>query len=794
MKVKLEWLNDLVDISDLSVDEIVNILSLYSIEVENVENVVSGNNLVVGHVLTKFPHPDSDHLSICSVDVKEEVLQIVCGAPNVEKDQYVIVAKNGAQLPNGLKIKKSKIRGVESNGMICSLQELGLEKKYILEEYQNGIYYFKDKIEVGSEAIKALNFHDAVIELGLTPNRGDLLSMIGVAIEISAVLDRPMKKLTYDLIRSNEKSTDYVEVINQSNDCIGYYAQVIKNVEIKQSPWWLISRLIAFGIRPINNVVDITNYILALFGQPLHAFDYEKLGSKILVRNAYESEKMITLDGLERNLIKDDLVITNGKLPVAIAGVMGGQDTEITNKTRTIVIEAAVFNPNTVRQTSQRLGLRSDSSTRFEKGVDINRTKQALDYTCYLLNTLGNAVVLKDPSFSGIAEVKPIEVKIDKNEVCDLLGIELSKESIKDILERLKFEVNNQLIVKVPNRRNDIKIEVDLIEEIGRIHGYENLPTTLPSTSLAGSLTNVQKVRRNIKNILTNLGLNENVTYSLISEKDKDIFSYNQPSGESIELLMPLSLERKYLRKNLVMGLIENAKYCYSRKIKDLAIFEIGKVYYKNDKYHEEEYLSILMSNQYSHTMWKGNTEKVDFYLIKGVLETLFNKLKLELTYKPIDKVCEELHPKRSASVFLNNENIGFIGCIHPKFAASNDLDEIYLCEIKLSSILNARIETIKYQEVSKVPSMERDIAIVVDRNVLVGEIIESIREVDQKVLSDIKVFDVYIGDKVDSNKKSIAIKLVFSALETLTDDFINSKMQKILKILFSKYNATLRT
>lgn len=793
MRVKLEWLNELVDLKDISIEEIVRVLSLYSIEVENVDKVVSGTNLAVGLVLTRVAHPDSDHLSVCTVDVGNEVLQIVCGAPNVREGQYVIVAQNGAELPDGIKIKKSKIRGVESNGMICSLAEIGMDKKFIPDEYQNGIYYFKNTPQPGSNALEALGLNDPVIELGVTPNRGDLLSMIGVAYEAGAVFNRPLKKLLYEKISSGKKSTNVISVKGETEGCQAYYAQVFENVVIKPSPWWLISRLIAFGIRPINNVVDITNYIMALFGQPLHAFDYDRLGNKIVVRNALPGEDIKTLDNEIRKLETTDIIITDGTKPVAIAGVMGGADTQITASTKNIVIEAAVFNPSSVRQTALRLGLRSDASARFEKGVDINRTVQALEYTAYLLKTLADATVLPEPAFFGMKEIKAEEIRITEEEVKKLLGIEVTDKEISDIMNRLGFAMKGSTVI-VPSRRNDIRIKEDLIEEIGRIHGYDKLPLTLPKSSLAGSLSSDQKIRRQIRNTLIGLGLSEIITYSLVDEKSNETFRYNHTSdSEQIELLMPMNNDRRYLRKSLMMSAIENVKYCYSRKIRDLATFEIGKAYYKKDGYQEEEFLSVTLANQYSATLWQGKTEKADFYILKGILEVMFAKLGLKADFRPIDREVKELHPKRSASIIVNGENIGFAGCIHPQFASENNLDEVYVAEIRLNPIYRHPLTGLKYTEISKVPSVERDLAIVVDREVLAGDIVDVIRETEAKTLSDVKVFDIYTGEKVESHQKSVAVKLVFTSLETLTDDIVNTKVHKIMKALTAKFNAALR-
>lgn len=793
MRVKLEWLKELVNLEGLSTEEIVQKLSLYSIEVEGVDRVVNGTNLVVGYVETCNPHPDSDHLSVCEVNVGNEKLQIVCGAPNVRQGQYVIVAKIGAELPAGIKIKRTKIRGIESNGMICSLNEIGLENKFVPEEYQNGIYYFREEVEVGSEALKALNLHDEVIELGLTPNRGDLLSMIGVAIEASAIFNRPLKPLKYDYKKGN--TSDKLTVINEAPGCIGYYGQVVRNVEIKPSPWWLISRLIAYGIRPINNVVDITNYILLLFGQPLHAFDYDKLGDTILVRNANENETIITLDEIERKLEKSDIVITDGKKPVAIAGVMGGTETGISSDTKNIVIEAAVFAPSSIRATSERLDLKSDSSLRFEKGVDINTTKMALDYTCYLLEQLAGGEI-STLTFAGTKEIPAKKVAISENDVEKLLGIKITSAEIKDILKRLGFQVSGEkeMIVSVPNRRFDIGIKADIIEEVARIHGYDKIVGTIPVSTSLGGLTFAQKQRREIKRLLSDLGLNEICTYSMVSEKEASQFAFLNGEKQDVTVLMPLTQDHKYLRKTLVPSLIGNAKYCNSRRIKDLAVFEIGKVYYRDTDYHEEEMLGLLMSGRFSGTYWRGESEKVDFFLIKGVLETLFTTLNMKVSFRIPEKQLKELHPGKAAEIVYNNETIGYLGSLHPEFAKEADLDEVYVAEIKMNPILERKVEHIKFEEYSKVPSVERDIAIVVSKKLPIGEILTEIENMKRTLISNITVFDIYEGEKIGPEEKSIAIKLEFSANETLSDELVNQKLNMVLKRLKEKFDASLRS
>ena len=791
MKVKLNWLNELVDLSDLSTEEIVNKLSLYSTEIEGVEKVLSGTNLVIGHVLTCVDHPNSDHLHICTVDVGEEVLQIVCGAPNIKADMYVIVAKVGACLPGDFTIKKSKIRGVESFGMICSLQELGLEKKYVPEEYAEGIYYFVKDVKPGDNPLEKLYFEDDVLELGLTPNRADLLSMLGVAYEASAVFEKEMKPLTYSYTEDGEENN--VNLSLDTEKCSLYYAKVIKDIKIKKSPDWLIARLIAFGIRPINNAVDITNYILALFGQPLHAFDYNKLGNTIVVRNAYENEEMITLDNIKRVLDTKDIVITDGVKPVAVAGVMGGAGTAVDENTKDILIEAAIFDPQSIRDTYKKLDLRSEAAIRYEKGIDPLRTKLALDYTCYLYQTLCEAKISKGVTVCKNSEPKEKEIQISPEYISKYLGVEISKEEIINIVKRLQFEITDDLLVKVPTRRTDISIKADMVEEIGRIYGYDKLPLTLPKSSLAGELTKAQKNRKNIRKTLITLGLTEAVNLSLRENNNEFTYLFKE-NTKDIELLMPISNERKMLRRNLIPSLLENVNYVFNRKQKNVAFFEVGKVYYKDEEeYVEEEHLAIALSGILSSTLWQGKMEVVDFYTLKGIVNTCLNSIGINCDYSKIDVQMEEMHPLRTAKLTYNNEVVGFVGMLHPKYAQANSLQNVYVCEINIHNLIRDEKEIKHYVPVSKVPQVERDLAIVVKKDVSSGDIINTIYNVDKKLISEVKVFDLYVGEKIQDDEKSIAFKIVFTSNETLTDDIINNKVNKILKAIEKNHNGVLR-
>lgn len=797
MKVSYKWLQELVDLSGISYNELIRDLSLYIVEVDATEKLTEGTNIVVGYVESRVDHPDSDHLSICMVNIGSEVLQIVCGAPNVRAGQKIMLALPGAVLPGGT-IKKGVIRGVESNGMICSLGEVNLEHKFIPEEFQNGIYVLDENAPLGVNALEYLKLDDDIIELGLTPNRMDLLSMNGVANDLAAFYERKRTPLEYELNEQDTLASSEVEVELKTKDCLLYNARVIKDVEIKESPDFIKSRLMASGIRPINNVVDITNYILMLFGQPLHAFDQDILGNKILVRNAKENETVKTLDDVERKLNKKDIVITDGKEVVCVAGVMGCANTEVTNNTKNIVLEAAIFNPQSVRKTSSRLGLRSESSVRFERGVDLNQTVQALDYAAYLLEKYAGGKVLKGVVQQGKTNVPDKLIKLSKSEVVNYLGIDLSTEKITHLLENLGFKVEQKkdnLKVYVPNRRMDITIKADLIEEIARLNGYDLLVETLPKMNNVGKLTTEQKRLRNIRHTLSGLGLNEVITYALVGEKENSLFKTLHPKDANSVLLMhPMSEDHQELRLGLVPSLVEVASYNTARKLTDVSIYEIGSRYYKvNEEVNEEIVLAGLLTGTFNGNTWKGGKEPVDFYLVKGMLNVLEEKLAVQFKYQKMQNIENTLHPGRTAEILFQNTVIGYIGALHPAYAKQNGLNETYVFEIVLTKILKQKETTIKFTPLIKKPKVVRDLALVMESSVQVGEIIELIKKQARDIIKDVTVFDLYQAPELGT-KKSVAVSITFESDNDLTDELINGKISKILELLESKYQAVLRS
>lgn len=795
MIVSYNWLKELLKLN-VPAKKLAEEMSLYSVEIESFSKLIEATNLVVGYVKEKKPHENSDHLNICQVNFGSYDLQIVCGAPNVDEGQYVIVALPGAVLPGGT-IKKSMIRGVESNGMICSLQELGLDSKYVPEKYAHGIYVLGEDAVPGSNALTYLGLDDYTIELGLTPNRMDLLSMRGVAKDIKAMYNLEEIPLQYTLHETDVKATDEITVQLETRNCYSYYARVIKDVEIKESPNFIKARLIASGIRPINNVVDITNYILMLFGQPLHSFDQDQLGNKIVVRRAYEGEKTITLDNNERVLNHSDIVITDGDRTVCVAGVMGCKNTEVTNETKNIVLESAVFRPLSIRRTSSRLGLRSEASIRYERGVDLNQSLEAVNYACYLLEKYAGGKVLKGYVHQGIEQIEDKEIILTEQFIEDYLGIHIPMRRIDEICRSLSFqtEVNDKEIkVFVPNRRLDITIKQDLVEEIARIYGYDKLNETIPSMNVSGGLTEIQKSRRTVRHIFSDLGWNECITYSLISPKYIDEFLFpSLQHQEPIVLSHPMSEEHSVLRKSLLPSLIHVVKYNEARKMTNNAFFEIAKKYYScNNMTYEENLFSGIITGETPKTMWKGNHEKVDFFYVKGVLDTLFTKLRIHVKYIPLDEDIKELHPKRTAKIIYNNQIIGFVGELHPKYAKDNNLEEVYVFEICLDTITSTPLDVKSFTPISKVPSVERDLALVMDIHQPIGEIIEAIQKSD-KMISSVKVFDLYMDEKTLNHKKSVAVRITLESDETLTEEVISSKMKRILKSLEYRYQISLR-
>ncbi|EJB8507498.1 TPA: phenylalanine--tRNA ligase subunit beta [Staphylococcus aureus] len=800
MLISNEWLKEYVTIDD-SVSNLAERITRTGIEVDDLIDYTKDiKNLVVGFVKSKEKHPDADKLNVCQVDIGEdEPVQIVCGAPNVDAGQYVIVAKVGGRLPGGIKIKRAKLRGERSEGMICSLQEIGISSNYIPKSFESGIYVFSESQVPGTDALQALYLDDQVMEFDLTPNRADALSMIGTAYEVAALYNT---KMTKPETTSNElelSANDELTVTIENEDKVPYYsARVVHDVTIEPSPIWMQARLIKAGIRPINNVVDISNYVLLEYGQPLHMFDQDAIGSQqIVVRQANEGEKMTTLDDTERELLTSDIVITNGQTPIALAGVMGGDFSEVKEQTSNIVIEGAIFDPVSIRHTSRRLNLRSESSSRFEKGIATEFVDEAVDRACYLLQTYANGKVLKDRVSSGElgAFITPIDITADK--INRTIGFDLSQNDIVTIFNQLGFdtEINDDVItVQVPSRRKDITIKEDLIEEVARIYGYDDIPSTLPvfEKVTSGQLTDRQYKTRMVKEVLEGAGLDQAITYSLVSKEDATAFAMQQ--RQTIDLLMPMSEAHASLRQSLLPHLIEAASYNVARKNKDVKLFEIGNVFFANGEGElpdQVEYLSGILTGDYVVNQWQGKKETVDFYLAKGVVGRVSEKLNLEFSYRRAD--IDGLHPGRTAEILLENKVVGFIGELHPTLAADNDLKRTYVFELNFDALMAVSVGYINYQPIPRFPGMSRDIALEVDQNIPAADLLSTIHAHGGNILKDTLVFDVYQGEHLEKGKKSIAIRLNYlDTEETLTDERV-SKVQAEIEAALIEQGAVIR-
>ncbi|HGN7204498.1 TPA: phenylalanine--tRNA ligase subunit beta [Staphylococcus aureus] len=800
MLISNEWLKEYVTIDD-SVSNLAERITRTGIEVDDLIDYTKDiKNLVVGFVKSKEKHPDADKLNVCQVDIGEDKpVQIVCGAPNVDAGQYVIVAKVGGRLPGGIKIKRAKLRGERSEGMICSLQEIGISSNYIPKSFESGIYVFSESQVPGTDALQALYLDDQVMEFDLTPNRADALSMIGTAYEVAALYNT---KMTKPETTSNElelSANDELTVTIENEDKVPYYsARVVHNVTIEPSPIWMQARLIKAGIRPINNVVDISNYVLLEYGQPLHMFDQDAIGSQqIVVRQANEGEKMTTLDDTERELLTSDIVITNGQTPIALAGVMGGDFSEVKEHTSNIVIEGAIFDSVSIRHTSRRLNLRSESSSRFEKGIATEFVDEAVDRACYLLQTYANGKVLKDRVSSGElgAFITPIDITADK--INRTIGFDLSQNDIVTIFNQLGFdtEINDDVItVQVPSRRKDITIKEDLIEEVARIYGYDDIPSTLPvfEKVTSGQLTDRQYKTRMVKEVLEGAGLDQAITYSLVSKEDATAFAMQQ--RQTIDLLMPMSEAHASLRQSLLPHLIEAASYNVARKNKDVKLFEIGNVFFANGEGElpdQVEYLSGILTGDYVVNQWQGKKETVDFYLAKGVVDRVSEKLNLEFSYRRAD--IDGLHPGRTAEILLENKVVGFIGELHPTLAADNDLKRTYVFELNFDALMAVSVGYINYQPIPIFPGMSRDIALEVDQNIPAADLLSTIHAHGGNILKDTLVFDVYQGEHLEKGKKSIAIRLNYlDTEETLTDERV-SKVQAEIEAALIEQGAVIR-
>ncbi len=787
MILSTNFLKDYLDIdfdTEEKIHELAENMTKVGNEYDSEGKFIPATNLVIGKVLECEMHPDSDHLHVCKVDTGSEVRQIVCGAPNVRKGLKVVVALPGAKLPGGITITSSMKRGVESDGMLCSMAELGLDSKFLKPEDKEGIHELPEDAPVGENPIKYMNMDDGVIDFELTANRGDLLSILGMAYEVGAIYDKKVKDVDLSHKESEKSVKDCFKIKVGTENCKVFLAKKVENVEIKESPAFIKNRLMACGIRPINNVVDISNYVMLELGQPLHFYDADKLNGLIEVRMASENEKLRTLDNVERTLTTDDIVISDGKEAIGLAGVMGGLDTEITENTKNVIIESAIFDSVKVRKTAQKI-VRSEASNRFEKGLDPNRTYMAVERAAKLLEEIASGTVLSGTVEYNTEDMQDRKIDITYEKINAVLGTVIPNEDVLNVFTRLGFEYvedGKNITVSVPRRRLDISIKEDLVEEVGRIYGVDNIESKVPVMPI--KMGSYDKVTREIRNKMVNLGLNETLSYVLVRENEASNFAgYDRKEEvQSIKLLSPLTEERSTLRQSIITSLYKIYEYNVAHYNKAVSIFEIGKTFYKqSDTYNEENKLACLMTGDFYQGIHEE--KKADFFIIKGIAEEVLDYLGYAGRYSFVtsDKAGDMLHPGQSAVISVNNDIVGVIGKVHPKVSK----EDIFVMEINLDKLLDKKTGKMKYKEISKYPTVNKDLSVIVDNNLESMEIAKQIKKSAGSLLIESKVFDEYKGKGIEEGKKSLTYSLSFGANDrTLTDDEINKVLEKVIASL----------
>lgn len=798
MLVSFEWLSDFLDIQSMDSVKLADKISRSGIEVEGVINYGKNlSHLIVGEVISCVEHENSDHLKVTQVDIGESSpLQIVCGAPNVHQGAKVIVALQGCELPGGFKIKKSKLRGVESYGMLCSLQELGFKDSVIPKEYANGLYLLPQDAPIGESVVDYLQLDDPILELSITPNRADALSLRGAAYEIGAVIDQKVKLPNLSLSSNTIPQSNAFEKVTVSVEdktlSPHYQLRLIENVTVQPSPLWLQMRLMKAGIRPINNLVDVTNYALLLYGQPMHAFDLDALPSgTISVQLAQENTLFTTLDEVERTLTAEDMVIVSGETPVALAGVMGGLNSQVTESTTNILLETAVFDRQRVRKTSNKFNLRSESSMRFEKGINLATINEAGEFAAQLIAELGNGVVVEGVKEVDSLQVEPKQVTVAFSEIQQKIGIELSRDELVEIMNRLGFELvlqEESFTVSIPPRRWDIEISADVLEEIARIYGYDRLPTTLPTVaSTPGKLNRKQHLVRKTRSIAEGMGLNQVISYVLTSSEAARLMPVSEPF---ITLALPMSEERSVLRQSLFPALLEITKYNEARKNRPLAFYEIGKVFLNSEQSLqpiEQERFALMVSGAKQATSWYASEQQYDFYVLKGMLETYFETIRVQDNIRFVaTSQVEVMHPGRTAFIYLEDEVIGIMGQIHPNIANSYDISiDTYFAEVNFDRLLNASRQPLTQQPIPKFPATSRDLALLVPKSLTQEVLMETIQENGGEYLVSIELFDRFVDLKIGEENQSLAYHLVFQdANKTLTDEEVSQAMQSITQAL----------
>lgn len=802
MRVSLSWLKEYVPI-EMDINRLVEALTMVGLEVDSVSDRYTYlNDVVVGRIRHITPHPQANKLTLCDVDIGSRYLSVVCGAPNVEKDLLSAVALPGTVFPDGTVLQKTVIRGSTSEGMLCSEKELGLGST------SSGIMVLENDLVLGQPLPKALALSDTVIEIDLTPNRADCLSLIGIAREIAGIQKSPLHYPDTFVIDSENALADLSSVTIESPDyCPRYAARLLTGVSVGPSPFWLQDRLLSIGLRPINNIVDVTNFVMMELGQPLHAFDFDRLaGNRIVVRTAKEGEFFTTLDEKKRELTENMLMICDAEKAVAIGGVMGGLNSEIEPSTSRVLIESAYFNPISIRRTAKKLGLITEASYRFERGVDPQGTVAALNRAAKLIAGVSNASLVE-----GVidAHPKPVEsavIRLGVKETNRLLGTAFSGEEIEEMLQSIEFktepESQDHLTVSTPSFRVDVKRPEDLMEEVARLSGYENIPLTYPSVPVKGrpplkSLT----LRNRTREILSGYGFHEIITYSFINANacDKLRLKPGDARRRSVPILNPLSEEQSVMRASLVPGLLETMRYCLARHEKNLRLFEIGKTFYANGidvLPQENELLVGLWCGSRSDDSWLARTEPCDFFDLKGVVESFLEELDMtdSVFIGLPEEVCTYTRPGFSARILIQDQEVGIIGEVHPKVRRNFELkDTAYIFELTVDRLRSLIPDTKSYQPIPRYPSVSRDVTLIVDLGLESGRILNRVEQINEDLIEKLQLFDVFDGKPIPSGKKSISFRIVYrSSDRTLEDEEINRLHQEITGKLLEEFKATL--
>lgn len=799
MKVSMEWLRELVDL-DQSAEQLAETLTRGGIEVEGVENLNKGfEKVVIGELVGLAKHPDADRLLVCDINVGQESVVIVTGAQNLLVGDRIPVAMVGATLPNELSIRKSKLRGVVSLGMLCSREELLLDETVGLDRSAGGILILPPEAPVGENFGHYLGREDSVLDLELYPNRPDCLAMVNVAREVASLTKKKphLPKWADQQELSLPTASDLRIIIEDEDLCWRYAGLVVEDVQIEPSPEWMQRRLKASGVRPINNIVDITNYCMMEMGQPLHAFDRDKIQGDVHVRCAYPGEKIVTLDGVERNLQIDTLLIADDHVALGLAGVMGGLDSEVTKDTKRLMIESAHFSQVSIRRTSRRLGLRSEASNRFEKGLNVHGIVATLGRVCDLLLELGAGrpvalvdVVKKLPSGR--------QVSLSAEHTSTVLGVELKVNEIRQVLDDLNFKYQQQkglFQVEIPSYRSDLEIEEDLMEEVARLIGYDRIPTTLPQGDLTqGSRTPGQEFRRRLRKVLVQSGLDEVLTYTFTrAESDAQWGS----AQHSIPLLNPLRDELSVMRTSLVPGLLDVAARNVARRNVEVGIFEIGNTYWGDEhplkELPREELRVAGVAVGKSGKHWLNQPINKDFYYLKGILEEVALEFGLKLEYRSAES-NRLLHPGRSADIYLKKQCIGFLGELHPSLEKEWGLERVVVFQLELPPMLEQMRQTVRAYSIPRFPAIQRDLAVVVSMEISAEAVMAKIRKLGGELLQQVEVFDVYTGKPIPDDHKSLAFSLRYQSLErTLTDEEVNLLNSRILDGIQQEFGAEWR-